>query len=565
MRLNEIIPYCNKHLSFFPMFACMCMLVCSCSTEDAENAEYANSELMGTKWTLTSSDYSIGDEYIGIHEETYTIYFHSLYEGVFYYGRKDDYSDQGSSSERKASHFKYYLSGKKLTLEYFTDKIVNMTQFTLDGNTLTCDPSIFTRSTLTSADREWLNTIHGTTGACSWYSDMNGSLWIKGDGAMANYSSYESTPWAVNDRTPYSVLVIDEGVTNIGSYAFADASIALVSTLPESLQRVENGAFKGSSIASMTLNDNTTYIGDEAFADCDALWHFGFPENLVTIGDAAFSGCTALICYNLDFGESLRTIGDYAFEGAAVRALTFAEGVQSIGNYAFQGIREALTLPNSLTSIGATAFSGSFKKIELGSGVTQIGDKAFITSITSGEMYVNRAVPPSAGNCIIAEATYWNAAESGWTLYVPTGSKSLYAAQSPWNKFKSFVEDESLEGSGSNSDDTNEEEDDSPQTGTINGHEYIDLGLSVKWATCNVGASSPSDCGDYFAWGETSTKSSYDIDNCITEGIEWDRIPSCFITTIVVFGRMLPVTDVTKGNWCVLSQIEKCSALIKLI
>ncbi len=43
-----------------------------------------------------------------------------------------------------------------------------------------------------------------------------------------------------------------------------------------------------------------------------------------------------------------------------------------------------------------------------------------------------------------------------------------------------------------------------------NGHEYVDLGLSVKWATCNVGADSPEDYGDYFAWGETSPKSTYD-------------------------------------------------------
>ncbi|MCQ2075021.1 MAG: fimbrillin family protein [Bacteroidaceae bacterium] len=46
-----------------------------------------------------------------------------------------------------------------------------------------------------------------------------------------------------------------------------------------------------------------------------------------------------------------------------------------------------------------------------------------------------------------------------------------------------------------------------------NGHEYVDLGLSVKWATCNVGASIPSDYGSYFAWGETSPKSSYDWEN----------------------------------------------------
>lgn len=46
-------------------------------------------------------------------------------------------------------------------------------------------------------------------------------------------------------------------------------------------------------------------------------------------------------------------------------------------------------------------------------------------------------------------------------------------------------------------------------TGRINGHEYVDLGLSVKWATCNVGATSPSYYGDYFAWGETSPKSEF--------------------------------------------------------
>ena len=43
-----------------------------------------------------------------------------------------------------------------------------------------------------------------------------------------------------------------------------------------------------------------------------------------------------------------------------------------------------------------------------------------------------------------------------------------------------------------------------------NGHEFIDLGLSVKWATCNVGAKRPEEYGDYFAWGEVRPKSVYD-------------------------------------------------------
>ena len=53
-------------------------------------------------------------------------------------------------------------------------------------------------------------------------------------------------------------------------------------------------------------------------------------------------------------------------------------------------------------------------------------------------------------------------------------------------------------------------------SGTHAGREWVDLGLSVKWATCNVGASSPTGYGNYYAWGETSSKSSYDWDNCKT-------------------------------------------------
>ena len=45
----------------------------------------------------------------------------------------------------------------------------------------------------------------------------------------------------------------------------------------------------------------------------------------------------------------------------------------------------------------------------------------------------------------------------------------------------------------------------------VNGHEYVDLGLpsGIKWATCNVGASTPEECGGYYAWGETEEKEEY--------------------------------------------------------
>ena len=56
---------------------------------------------------------------------------------------------------------------------------------------------------------------------------------------------------------------------------------------------------------------------------------------------------------------------------------------------------------------------------------------------------------------------------------------------------------------------TTKEQSSTPNNGTENGHEYVDLGLSVKWATCNVGASKAEDYGSHFAWGETTTKTTY--------------------------------------------------------
>ncbi len=65
---------------------------------------------------------------------------------------------------------------------------------------------------------------------------------------------------------------------------------------------------------------------------------------------------------------------------------------------------------------------------------------------------------------------------------------------------------------------TKEEDKEQPTPG-----DAIDLGLSVMWASCNVGAASPSDYGDYFAWGETSPKSDYDWDT-YKWGNDWNNL-----------------------------------------
>ena len=64
------------------------------------------------------------------------------------------------------------------------------------------------------------------------------------------------------------------------------------------------------------------------------------------------------------------------------------------------------------------------------------------------------------------------------------------------------------------------------ETGIENGHDWVDLGLSVKWATCNVGANAPEEYGGYFAWGETTTKANYSSSNCQTYGLSTSELQS---------------------------------------
>lgn len=90
----------------------------------------------------------------------------------------------------------------------------------------------------------------------------------------------------------------------------------------------------------------------------------------------------------------------------------------------------------------------------------------------------------------------------------------------------------------------------------INGHEFVDLGLSVKWATCNIGANKPEEYGDYFAWGETSPKSSYDWENLKyrTEGYNYNAKFSKYVAEIL-YGRVDNRTrleladDAARVNW----------------
>ena len=71
----------------------------------------------------------------------------------------------------------------------------------------------------------------------------------------------------------------------------------------------------------------------------------------------------------------------------------------------------------------------------------------------------------------------------------------------------------------------------------VEDHEFVDLGLSVKWATCNVGAEKPEDFGYYVAWGETFEKENYDSESSITMGMKLNDISG------------IPEFDVAAEHW----------------
>ena len=130
--------------------------------------------------------------------------------------------------------------------------------------------------------------------------------------------------------------------------------------------------------------------------------------------------------------------------------------------------------------------------------------------------------------------------------YATTSSGTLYGEQ------KEFTTKGNNGGGDDNDDDNgggNGDDDDEPTTGTINGHEWVDLGLpsGLKWATCNVGADSPEDYGNYYAWGETTTKSTYTEDNSLTYGLNESQLQSQGY--IDGSGNLTPSHDAATANW----------------
>lgn len=149
-------------------------------------------------------------------------------------------------------------------------------------------------------------------------------------------------------------------------------------TIGDSVQTLPGYAFQGTNVTSVTIPQSVTYIGDNAFGNCN---------NLESITYKAVN-CTSMGSYS-----------NPVFQGCPhLTSLTIAEGVQSIPKYAFRGCSSlaSVAIPNTVTGIGESAFEGcrNLAHVTIPNSVTDLEEYAFrgcngLTSVTIGNSVTN--------------------------------------------------------------------------------------------------------------------------------------------------------------------------------
>ena len=215
----------------------------------------------------------------------------------------------------------------------------------------------------------------------TWTLDSDGMLTISGSGAMKDYDASASNTTPFFNNANITKVVIENGVTHIGSVAFYYCTNVTEITIPNTVTSIGKSAFVCcESLASITLPNSITSIESYTFSDCYALKSITIPNSVASIGDYAFSSCTSL--RGITIPNSVTSIGKAAFYNCtSLTSITIPNSVTSIGESAFSVCTSLtnITIPNSVTSIGESAFSGcaNLTSITIPNSVTSIGDYAF--------------------------------------------------------------------------------------------------------------------------------------------------------------------------------------------
>ena len=255
----------------------------------------------------------------------------------------------------------------------------------------------------------------------TWKLYADGTLNISGKGAMKDYS-YDSNQSPVYNNSNVKKVVIEDGVTSIGAYAFYECSSLTSITIPDGVTSIGISAFRNcSSLTSITIPDSVTSIGNSAFYYCKSLTNITIPDSVTSIGNFAFYNCRGLT--SITIPDSVTSIGKSAFSlCSSLTSITIPDSVTSIGESAFDSCRSliSITIPDSVTSIEKYAFYGcsSLTSITIPDSVTSIGKYAFyncsgLTSIT---------IPDSVTS--IGNYTF-NGCSSLTSITIPDGVNSI--------------------------------------------------------------------------------------------------------------------------------------------
>ena len=140
-----------------------------------------------------------------------------------------------------------------------------------------------------------------------------------------------------------SIVIIPEGITSIGSYAFFDCKCIRSIVIPNGVTSIEEGAFYGcSSLESITISDSVKNIEKAAFCDCSSLESITIPYKVKRIEEHVFLGCISLT--RITIPQRVKRIGYGAFSHcSSLESITISDKVREIEDNAFDGC-EKLTI-----------------------------------------------------------------------------------------------------------------------------------------------------------------------------------------------------------------------------
>lgn len=286
-------------------------------------------------------------------------------------------------------------------------------------------------------DPEWSCGANASNIVTAHFNSASGTLTFSGEGAMENYQTMHFVaPWK-EISNQIKKIVIENGVTSIGSNAFyqcSDMQATLDLSDAKALTSIGNNAFYGCKklTGSLEIPDSVTEIGAEAFLDCNNLsGNFELPEGLQSVGNDAFYNC-----YNLTGGlklpDTVTSIGTGAFYNCANLDgyLVLSSSLTKIPKIAFNNcvnlkVEDKLVIPSSVTVIEDAAFarcSSLTGDLEIPDTVTSIGNNAFY-----GCSSLNGYLTLPSQLTVIPSCAFWNCSQLKVQggLKIPENVKSI--------------------------------------------------------------------------------------------------------------------------------------------